>query len=295
MEAFRRGTAVVTVVLLAPAAANAATAPVITGGPEIAGTPQAGAELTASATWTGDPQPTSTWTWLRCAAPNGGQCTPIAGAVTTRYRVDGADLGSVLRVRLRVRNDAGSDEQRSKPTAVVVAAPAPTPTPTPTPEPTPEPVPSPGAEPSPTPEPVVFESVAPPPAATVPVVPVQPSGTPAPRALRPFPVVRIKGVLTLTGARITLLSVRAPRGVRISVRCRGEDCPRRRFNAPAGTRRLRLFERELRAGTRLEFRVTRRGYVGKYTAIIIRRGAAPRRSDRCLRPGKARPVKCASA
>jgi hypothetical protein len=94
--------------------------------------------------------------------------------------------------------------------------------------------------------------------------------------------VRIKGVLTARGARVTLLSVRAPRGVRITVLCRGRDCPVRRYRARR--HRLRRFERDLRAGTRLEIRVTKRGYIGKRTVIMIRRRHAPLRSDRCLKP-----------
>jgi hypothetical protein len=106
-------------------------------------------------------------------------------------------------------------------------------------------------------------------------------------------VVRIKGVLTERGASVTLLSVRAPKGVQITVVCRGRDCPVRRYRPAAGVRRLRRFERELRAGTRLELSLTKRGYIGKYTVIVIRRGAAPWRSDRCLAPATERVVRCA--
>ena len=114
-----------------------------------------------------------------------------------------------------------------------------------------------------------------------------------PLALDPFPVVRIKGRLTSKGARVTLLTVRAPRDVRIEVDCTGIDCPARHYRAPAGRHRLRRFERALRAGTRLEVRVTKPGYVGKFTAFVIRRNAEPKRSDRCLAPGATRPARCA--
>ena len=116
-----------------------------------------------------------------------------------------------------------------------------------------------------------------------------------PPLLDPFPLVRIKGRLTLTGARVTLLAVRAPRGGRIAVACRGRDCPLRRFSEASGVRRLRRFERSLRAGTRLQITVTKPGYVGKVTVIVIRRHAAPWRSDRCLEPGATRTVRCAAA
>ena len=52
----------------------------------------------------------------------------------------------------------------------------------------------------------------------------------APQLLSPFPLVRISGTLTATGARIRLLSVRAPSGtlVRVAVtrRAAGRDAPR---------------------------------------------------------------------
>jgi len=69
----------------------------------------------------------------------------------------------------------------------------------------------------------------------------------------------------------------------------------RRFVPRAGVRRLRPFERELRAGTRLEISVTKPGYIGKFTVIVIRRNAAPWRSDRCLEPGAKRAVRCAAS
>jgi hypothetical protein len=59
--------------------------------------------------------------------------------------------------------------------------------------------------------------------------------------------------------------------------------------------RLRRFERALRAGTRLEIVVTKRGYIGKWTTIVIRRGAPPRRSDRCVYPGARRAAACPKA
>jgi hypothetical protein len=87
--------------------------------------------------------------------------------------------------------------------------------------------------------------------------------------------------------------VRAPRDARISVSCVGRDCPARHFESPAGMHRLRKFERAFTAGTRLEIRVTKAGYVGKFTSFVIRRHAAPKRLDRCLAPGVDRPSRCA--
>jgi hypothetical protein len=273
--------------LVVPAGARAATAPAITAGPAISGTAQVRQELAATAVWTGDPAPTAAWAWQRCAKAT-GTCAAIAGASTARYRVVQADLGSFLRVALKVTNSAGSNDAVSKPTTVVVAAPVPTPspTPTPTPSPTATPTPTPTATPEPSPVPVPVPA---------PVAQVAPAAPLFPLAFDPFPVVRIKGLLTATGARVTLLTVRAPRDVRIVVDCTGSGCPTHHYEPPAGKHRLRKFERDLKAGTRLEVRVTKPGYIGKFTAIAIRRHADPKRSDRCLEPGATRPVKCAAS
>jgi hypothetical protein len=110
--------------------------------------------------------------------------------------------------------------------------------------------------------------------------------------MSPAPTVRISGRLTRRGAMIERLSVRAPRGVTISVRCRGDGCPRRTLARSAALTRLRSFERHLRAGIRLEIRVTLAGFIGKHTLIGIRRGESPWRRDRCLFPGSARPARC---
>jgi hypothetical protein len=280
--------------LLMPAGARAATAPAITTEPAISGPPQVGKELVATAAWTGDPRPSAAWAWKRCPRPVGG-CTPIAGATGERYRIVEADIGSFLRVELEVTNSAGSAQARSKPTAAIAPAPAPTPTPTPTPTPAP---PAPTATPEAVPTAAPTASPTATPGTAIPVVePVTVAGrvvAASPLVLDPFPVVRVKGFLTATGARVTLLTVRAPRGVRIAVDCTGRGCPTRHYELAAGKRRLRKFERDLKAGTRLEIRVTKPGYVGKFTAIEIRRDAAPRRTDRCLKPSATRPVKCSA-
>lgn len=114
------------------------------------------------------------------------------------------------------------------------------------------------------------------------------------RRIRPFPVVRIAGVALPRGARIRILSVRAPLGVRVRVRCRGSSCPVGSVARTSATRlmRFRRFERRLRAGTRLELFVRQAGRIGKYTRFTIRAGDPPARLDRCLLPGRARPVRC---
>jgi hypothetical protein len=161
-------TLVVSFMLLAPAGARADTAPAITKGPVIAGVPRESETLTASAEWTGDPEPTAAWRWVRCMASATGQCKGIKGAASPEYRVTAADVGSVLRARVKVTNKAGTAEARSGPTSVIEAAPDSTPSPTPTPTPTPTPVPdeTPAPLPASTPFDVPANPVfAPPPAA----------------------------------------------------------------------------------------------------------------------------------
>jgi len=116
-----------------------------------------------------------------------------------------------------------------------------------------------------------------------------------PERMRPFPVVRIAGVVLEHGARVRLLSIRGPRGVQVRVRCHGPGCPARSLKLTSRSRVVRLhrFEGTLRAGTVLELFIRRAGAIGKYTRFLIRGGEAPARVDRCLLPGRARPVRCA--
>lgn len=274
----------------APRAGADPPEPVITSGPTIGGTPEVGAILTANGSWTGAPAPEATWTWFRCAQ----SCTVISSGTSATYEVTPSEIGTALRVRLTVINKFGSDERTSEPTAVV-AAPSPSPSPSPAPSPSPLPTPTPTPRPTPTPS-ATFDN-----GSAQPVGPLSQIGGAAPPTagrpsmMKPFPIVRIKGVLTAIGARVTLLRVTAPRGTRTVLLCRGRDCPVRRLVSKSRVRRMRRLERELRARTRLTFTITKPGYIGKRTVIVIRRGAAPWRRDRCLRPGASKAVRCEAA
>ena len=116
------------------------------------------------------------------------------------------------------------------------------------------------------------------------------------RLMSPFPVVRLAGQLTRSGARVKVLSVlRAPVCALVQVTCRGASCPRRRASGYVGRRgplRFRRFERRLRAGTVLTVRVSKNDLIGKYTQFRIRKNAAPKRRDRCLRPGRRKGSAC---
>jgi hypothetical protein len=300
----------------ATAPARAESPPVITDGPTIEGAAQEGATLTARASWTGNPAPKTRWVWARCA-PLGTPCSKIADATTPTYAVTATDVGKVIIVRLTVLNSVGTEERQASPTAVVTAAPAPGPapgpTPTPGPTPGPEPAPTPGPPIPPAPSPIVKPEgsttqsgtgdsvarapgfdLAPAPAPAAPVVAGQETRPTRSPMFDPFPIIRIKGLLTSKGARVTLLTVNAPRQARVTVLCHGAGCPLRQLArvSTASTMHLRAFERELRQGTRLEIAITRPGYVGKSTVIVIQRGRAPTRRDQCLVPGKSRAVPC---
>jgi hypothetical protein len=118
---------------------------------------------------------------------------------------------------------------------------------------------------------------------------------PAPVRMKPFPVVRMAGLVLPGGALVKILSVRAPRGARTLVRCSGRGCPAPSMARTSATRVVRFhrFERWLRAGVTLELLVRKRGFIGKYTRFLIRAGKAPTRVDRCLMPGRGRPGRCA--
>ena len=55
---------------------------------------------------------------------------------------------------------------------------------------------------------------------------------------------------------------------------------------------VRALRRTYRPKATIEIRVTQPRKIGKYTSVRTRRGKAPVRSDRCLMPGKTKPVRC---
>ena len=127
--------------------------------------------------------------------------------------------------------------------------------------------------------------------------PTPPAPTPVQplRQMAPFPIVRIVGTATRRGARIRILSVRAPASATIVVRCRRKGCARRSRARGRGMRRavrFRRFERGLRAGTILEVAVGRADVLGKFTRFRIRARRRPLRTDLCLAPGATTGTAC---
>lgn len=117
----------------------------------------------------------------------------------------------------------------------------------------------------------------------------------APELFPLLTVVENGGRLTARGARVGLLSVRAPEGASVLLRCRGRDCPSPSETKPAApVTTFRRFYRRFDAGTVLELFITRPTSVGKYTRFEILRGQEPAREDGCLAPGAASPQRCPS-
>jgi PKD repeat protein len=118
------------------------------------------------------------------------------------------------------------------------------------------------------------------------------------RALSPFPIVRMAGRIGKRGTNFRLLTVDAPSGSTVTVRCRGRGCPfSKTTRAAKVAKKLRIRKLEnrlLRAGTTIRIFVTKAGTIGKYTSISIRGGKPPKRVDRCLMPGSMKPSQCQS-
>jgi hypothetical protein len=231
--------------------------------PTISGTMIVGQVLKAAASASGTPAPTVAYQWQHCDA-SGGSCTDVVGATGPQRTLAASDAGDTLRVVASASNGVGpSDTRRSAATAVVVA-----------------PASSGSSNAS-------FESSAP----TSPEPVVDAQGT---KSKPPFPQVRIRGRLRRGGARVTLFSVKAPKGWRVDARCKGRGCPRRKVvvKIKSSSIRLRQYERFLRTGIKLSLRISLKNATGKYSTLQIRSKAAPKRRDLCLPPNSTHPAKC---
>jgi hypothetical protein len=231
--------------------------------PAISGIAAVGQSLTSTpGAWGGDGPIAFLFRWLRCGA-DGSSCDAIPSATVAKYDVQLADVGSRLGVRVTAFSDAGSSTRDSALTGVV---------------PTP-----PGAQ--------VFAQSGTSPSSNV----VAKKSTKRPSLIKPFPRVHIKGFFTASGAVMQVLTVSAPKGSKITLSCRGRDCPYRSHARRAIARvRLRSLERPFHAGTKIQIRITRPSRIGKYTSLLVRARRSPARHDRCLMPGSKKPVKCPS-
>ena len=113
--------------------------------------------------------------------------------------------------------------------------------------------------------------------------------------MSPFPIVRIVGRLTCRGARLRLLSARAPASATILVGCfrrNGRGGSRVQGRGLERAVRFRRFERSLAAGTIIEVYVGRRDAIGKFKRCRVRRRRRPARGDLCLLPRESRGTPC---
>ena len=104
---------------------------------------------------------------------------------------------------------------------------------------------------------------------------------------------RVRTQWRVQGARTKVLKLKvtgAPRGSRITVRCRGRGCPYRGKRLKGSKANLgKRFKRSLRAGGAIEIRITKSRYIGKFVRYRTRRGALPKAVSRCLPPGTKKP------
>ena len=120
--------------------------------------------------------------------------------------------------------------------------------------------------------------------------------------MQPFPIVRIAGSDESFGAELTRLEVQAPKGARVTVKCKGGGCPAKRAShiVPVGRGKPHLiafprFERRLPAGAVLVVVVSKSDEIGKYTRFVIRSDKEPARVDKCLSPATDNPIECPAA
>jgi hypothetical protein len=270
------------------ASASAQSRPYVNSAPTTSGSAIVGATLTSLGGQAGGPPGTTTGrAWLRCNnATDERSCQLIDGAWNAgTYTPTSKDLGKSLRSALYAYKDYPRDlVWKMSPATAAVAnpAPAPAPVPSPTPPPVPEPTPAPV---QPVAQPLPTEQAQAP--ATVVITRA--------KRMKPFPIVRISGVLTANGAQISRLTVRAPRSARITTRCSGAGCPRHRVarrGAKHSSVHIAQFETYLRAGVKLTLTISRPGYISKVTTITIRKAQAPLRSDLCRAPGAKKVSRC---
>lgn len=266
--------------------ASAQDRPYVTAAPATSGSAIVGSTLTSSGGQAGGPRGTTVGrAWLRCDnATDERSCDLINGAWnTSTYTLTADDLGKYMRSALYAYRDRYMRDlvwKMSPATAAVTNPPPPPPAPTPAPTPIPAPAPAPA------PVPPLPTEQAPPPAAAAPQTTA--------KRMRPFPTVRISGVVFTRGAQISRLTVRAPRGARITISCFGKGCPNRRVKRVARGKSIHVpaYETYLRSGVRLVITISRKGYISKVTTIRIRKQKAPLRSDLCRVPGATTTSKC---
>ena len=242
-----------------PTQVIAANPPSVTTPPAVSGAATHGTTLNSTQGSFGGEQPITVLgrAWARCSGTTVASCSTIPGATGATYTLGSADVGKRIRIAVTAEG-LGSRTAFSASTGVVTS----------------------GSSTPAFPE----------------VPPNSPSPTPtgSPSLLSPFPRIGIAGRARRSSTRLTKFLVRAPRGSRITVRCRGRGCPFRRASDRAGRRavRFRRLQRSFARGAVIEVFVTSTGKIGKYARFRFRRRKPPSRADGCLQPGARRPSPC---
>jgi hypothetical protein len=263
-------------VLAWPSVGLADDPPVVTRAPDIEGTLVVGQTLRAvNGAWNGSADAATGFTWLRCSDADFEDCTTIPKATGATYQLVDEDAGSQMRVTLWATLGDDTSYKASDLTAAVKTTSGTTP--------------EPGGGGGGTPGGSTFDITAP---------PTKPTGTfPAGvKRIKPKPSIRITGSYTRTGAKLTRFTVKAPVGATTTLACSKGTCPSKKLTIKGGhTSHVAKFEkRALKAGTRIQLTVARKGYVSEITTLTIRAKKAPSRSDSCLLPGKTKTQKCAA-
>jgi hypothetical protein len=95
------------------------------------------------------------------------------------------------------------------------------------------------------------------------------------------------------GSKVSTLNVKAARGSRVRMSCRGSGCPGGKSLRSKGKRLnfARYFKGTLGDGARIELRAVKSGFIGRVVRITNRKGKKPTKKDLCLPPGKSKPRK----
>ena len=241
----------------------------VTRAPEIQGKLVVGQTLHAvNGAWTGPSDAADNYTWQRCADEDFDDCSTIGGATSDSYTLVDADAGKMMRVTLSVSYQDDSARKSSELTGAVASSDGGT---------------APG---NPGTQQPAFTLTAPP-ANLGPAIPGS-------KRIKPKPVITLSGRFTSTGAVITKFTVKAPKGATTTLACSKGTCPTKKQTIKGGhTSHLTKFEKKtLKAGTRIQLTIARKGYVSEVSIITIRKKLKPTRSDSCILPGSKTRQKC---